>query len=79
MFSSQGMRTFRMALGILAMIPIALLANKLLYFPAAYAEDSLRTMVYLTIGVPVLTLNFWACEYPEMVEFYFFGKALETQ
>jgi len=37
-------------------------------------KDSLRTLALLVIGVPILTLNFWAWEYPEIIEFYFFGK-----
>jgi len=76
LFYSQVMKTFRIALGILAIIPIALLANKLLYYPAVYDEDSLSTLVYLTIGVPILTLNFWAWEYPEIIEFYSFGREI---
>ncbi len=68
------MKTFRIMLGILAIIPIGLLANKLIYYPTIYDEDSLRTLIYLAIGVPVLTLNFWAWVYPEIIEFYFFGK-----
>jgi hypothetical protein len=69
------MKTFRLILGILAIIPLALLADKLLFHLTEYDEDSLRTLAFMVLGVPILTLNYWAWIYPEIIEFYFFGKS----
>jgi hypothetical protein len=73
------MKTFRIVVGILAVLPLALLADKLIFHPAIYDEDSIETLIYLAIDVPILTLNFWAWEYPEIIEFYFFGKELDKR
>ena len=68
------MKTFRFVVGALALLPLALLANQLIFHPNIYDEYSLETLIYLAISVPILTLNFWAWSYPEIIEFYFFGK-----
>jgi len=68
------MKTFRIVVGILAILPLALLVDKIFLHPYFYGEDSLGELLYLILGVPILTLNFWAWEYPEIIEFYFFGK-----
>ena len=68
------MKTFRIVVGILAILPIALLIDSIFLHPYLYGEGSLGELLYLAIGVPILTLNFWALEYPEIIEFYFFGK-----
>ena len=68
------MKTFRIVLGILAIIPVALLTDKLLFHLTEYDEDSLRTLAYLAFGVPILILNYWAWFVPEIIEVYFFGK-----
>jgi hypothetical protein len=71
------MKTFRVVLGLLAIIPLALLADKLLFHPTDYDEDSLRTLAYSVIGVPIVILNFWAWIYPEIIEFYFLTRSKE--
>lgn len=68
------MKTFRIVLGILAIIPLVLLADKISFHPTEYDEDSLRTLAFLIIGVPILILNLWAWIHPEIMEFYFAGK-----
>lgn len=68
------MRTFRIVLGILAIIPLALLADKMIFHATEYDEASLKTLTYLIFGVPILMFNIWAWIYPEIIEFYFFGK-----
>jgi len=68
------MKTFRIVLGILAIIPLALLADKILFRPADYDEHLLRTWVYWALGVPILILNFWAWGASKAIEHYFFGK-----
>src|SRR5689334_6329594 len=70
----NGMKSFRIVIGILAILPLTLLVDKLFFHPTIYDEDSLETLIYLTMGVPILTLNFWAWTYPEIIEFYFLGK-----
>jgi len=68
------MKTFRIVLGILAIIPLALLADHIFIHPDYYGEDSLQQKVYMILGVPILTFNLWAWIFPEIIEFYFFGK-----
>ena len=73
------MKTFGIVLGILAIIPLTLVADKLFFHPTEYDEDSIRTMAYLVFGVPILTFNFWAWIYPEIIEFYFLGVDKQPQ
>ena len=68
------MKTFRTILGILAIIPLALLTDALLLHPTNYGENSLGELAFLWFGVPILILNLWAWGYPRIIEFYFFGK-----
>jgi hypothetical protein len=68
------MKNIRIMLGILAIIPLALLADKMFFHFADYDEDSVRTLTFLVIGIPILILNFWSWIYPEIIEFYFLGK-----
>ena len=68
------MKTFRIVLGILAIIPLALLADTFLFHITEQVRDSLEILIYLVLGIPVLILNIWAWGYPEIIEFYFFGK-----
>ena len=72
------MKTFRIVVGILAILPLTLLVDSIFLHPYLYAEGSLGELLYLPIGVPILTLNFWAWSYPEIIEFYFFGKDIKT-
>jgi len=67
-------KTLRIVLGILTIIPVALLADKILFHSTDYGEDSLRTLAFLVIGLPILILNLWAWIYPEIIEFYFLGR-----
>jgi hypothetical protein len=68
------MKTFRIVLGILAIIPIALLADNILFHATQYTEHWLRTLVFFVFGIPILILNLWAWTYPHIIEVYFFGK-----
>ncbi len=69
------MKTFRTVFAVLAIIPLALLADKLFFHLHEYDEDSLRTLAFMVLGLPILILNYWVWLYPEIIEFYFFGKA----
>jgi hypothetical protein len=62
-------------LGILAIIPLTLLADKMFFGFTDYDEDSLRTLAFLIIGIPILILNLWIWIYPEIIEFYFLGNS----
>ena len=66
------MKTFRIVFGILAIIPLALLMEHILIAPISYDPNSLREMTFMIFGAPILTLNYWAWEYPEVIELYFF-------
>jgi len=68
------MKTFRIILGILAIIPLSLLADKFLFHITEYDDNSLTTLAFLAFGVPILIGNYWAWICPEIIEFYFFGK-----
>ena len=72
------MKTFRIVVGILALLPLSLLVDNLFFHPQFYEEGSLGVLVYLLLGVPILTLNFWAWTYPEIIEFAFLGKNQEN-
>jgi hypothetical protein len=70
----KAMKTLRIVLGILTIIPFVLLADKIFFRPTDYDENSLRTLAYSVFGAPILIFNLWAWLYPEVVEFYFWGK-----
>jgi len=67
------MKTFRIIASILAIFPLTLLVDLIFLHPYLYGEGSLGELLYLAVGIPILTLNFWAWEYPEIIEFYFLG------
>ncbi len=68
------MKTFRIMLGILVIIPLGLMAYHILFENTYYGDDSPVQMAYMILGVPILALNLWAWIYPEIIEFYLFGK-----
>ena len=67
------MKTFRIALGILAVIPLSMIVDSLFFHPEFYEYGSLGELAYPLFGIPILIFNFWAWEYPEIIEFYFLG------
>lgn len=68
------MKTFRIVVGILAIIPVGMLVDAWFFHPANYGLGSLGELVFPAIGVPILTLNMWSWAHPEIIEFYFFSK-----
>ena len=68
------MKIFRIVVGILAILPIALIIYITLVDPITDDPNSLRELVYTVFGIPILILNLWAWIYPEIIEFYFLGK-----
>ena len=68
------MKTFRILVGILAVLPLAMLTDSIFLHPAFYGAGSPGELLFPIAGLPILTLNFWAWMEPEVVEFYFLGK-----
>jgi len=60
--------------GIPAIIPLSMLTDCLFFRPEYYGYNSPGESAYTVFGVPILIFNFWAWVYPEVIEFYFFGK-----
>ena len=54
------MKTLRIVLGILMVIPIGLLAYHLIYERYSYDPNSMSELAYIVFGVPILIFNFWA-------------------
>ena len=73
------MKTFRIGVGILAVIPLALLIEVLFFHPELNCDACIETYAYMLFGIPILTLNFWAWNYPELIEVLFFGKEKPPQ
>ena len=73
------MKTFRIVVGVLAIIPLALVIDILFFHPERNCDACITTYMYMLIGIPILILNFWAWSYPEIIEFAFFGKEKQLQ
>jgi len=72
------MKTFRIVVGILALLVLALFAAAILLPPVVVDQDTLVELLFTAIGIPILTLNMWAWVHPEIIEFYFFGKEIKN-
>jgi hypothetical protein len=68
------MKTFRVAAGIFAVIPLVLVAYITLFLPSARERNSWGELAYMLFGVPMLIVNLWAWMYSEIIKVYFFGK-----
>ena len=68
------MKIFRIVVGILAIIPVAMIVDSLFLHPGNYGPGSLGELLYPAIGIPILIFNMWAWVHPEIIEFYFLGK-----
>ena len=67
-------KNVRIILAILAIIPIVLLFQHLIFAGDVYSEDSIQAMLFLILGVPILVFNFWAWSHPEIIEFFLWGN-----
>ncbi|HKY55918.1 MAG TPA: hypothetical protein VJM08_16500 [Anaerolineales bacterium] len=65
------MKTFRIVLGILGLLPLYLLIDSVSQ-PANYGEVTLGELAYLFFGTPISILNLWAWIEPELIEQYLF-------
>jgi len=64
-FNYRGdMKTFRIAVGILAIIPLTMIVDSIFLHPANYGESSLGELAYPVIGIPILIFNMWAWTTP---------------
>jgi hypothetical protein len=61
------MKTFRIILGILAIIPIGLMVASIAD-PKMTAQNSNMEMIFLLVGVPILVLNLWAWDAPQIIK-----------
>jgi hypothetical protein len=68
------MNALRIVLGILAVIPLTLLADKLFFHVTEYDDYSLRTLIYYAIGVPIAVLNIWVWAIPETIRDLFMKR-----
>ncbi len=66
-------KNIRIALAVMAIIPIALLVYNLIFPQTDYGGDSIWEMAYLIFGVPILIFNFWVWSYPEIIERLLWG------
>lgn len=65
------MKKFRIVVGILAIIPVAMLVDAIFLNPASYGPGTLGELLYPIFGIPILIFNLWAWVHPEIIEFYF--------
>ena len=68
------MKTFRIVLGVLAILPLVLLLDILFLHPERNCDACIETYIYMFLGLPSLIFNYWAWFEPEMIEFAFLGK-----
>ena len=57
---ARGMKTFRIAAGIFAVILLALIGYIMLFGPATFEPNTVGELVFLVFGLPVLVVNLWA-------------------
>lgn len=69
-------KTFRLAVGILAIIILALTGYINFISPATFEPNTLGELVFLVFGIPILIVNLWAWVEPEIIDVYFFGKEM---
>lgn len=68
------MKTFRIIVGVLAILPIGMLVDALIFHPENYGLGTLGELLYPAIGVPILIINMWAWVHPEIIEYFFLGR-----
>lgn len=68
------MKTFRLGVGVLGIISIALMVYIVFFNPIGGERNSVREYAFLCFGLPILMLNFFAWAYPRFIEILVFGK-----
>ena len=76
--ATHPMKTFRIVVGVLAILPLALVIDILFFHPELNCDDCIRTYIYMLLGIPILIFNYWAWFESEIIEFAFFGKKPEN-
>jgi hypothetical protein len=66
-------KNIRIVLAILAIIPIFLLAQHLIFNGDAYGGDSIEELAFTVLGIPILVFNLWAWYDPRMIESFLWG------
>ena len=64
------MNIFRIVFGLLAVIAL-IIAIRL---PGGNDPNSIKGLFFAVFVVPLWIINLWAWAYPEMIEYFFFGK-----
>ena len=67
-------KNVRIQLAVLAILPITLLVQHLIFEGDVHSEDSIQEMAFIILGVPILVFNFWAWSHPEIIEFFLWGN-----
>jgi hypothetical protein len=64
---SGDVKTLRVILGILAIVPLTLLTDSFLH-PESYGEGTLGELLFPIFGVPIVIFNLWVWLEPEILE-----------
>lgn len=73
------MKTFRLGVGVLGILSIALMVYIVFFNPIGGERNSVREYAFLCFGLPILMLNFFAWAYPLFIEILVFGKKPEEK
>jgi hypothetical protein len=61
------MKTFRIILGILAIIPISLIIASIVD-PKLIMHNPTFEWIFILVGIPVAVLNLWAWDAPQIIQ-----------
>ena len=73
------MKIFRLGVGTLGIISIALMVYIVFFNSIGGERNSAREYAFLCLVVPILLLNFFAWAYPPLIETLVFGKKTEEK
>ena len=79
MDKNSRLKTLRIILAVLAIIPIALIIYNLIFMNNYYGGDSMAEMAYTVFGIPILIFNLWAWYYPKMVAYILWGEKSDEE
>ena len=74
MDKNNRLKTLRILLAALAVIPLVLIIYNLIFMTDNYGSDSLVEMAYMVFGIPILVFTYWAWFYPDMVSYIVWGE-----
>jgi hypothetical protein len=73
------MKTLRIILGFLLVIPLGLLTYHFSLPLTEYIEEGLAAFAYFVFGIPILIFNIWVWGAPRSVEDFLFGKEEQSR